>query len=187
MQVDANGIVWAAGPRGLWRYDPANQQLRLFGTQDGLISVEFNDAPLVQRADGTLFGATLAGIVGFAPDRLAENAQAPRLVLDEASVTRDGHAVALDLAQPIVLGWTDRNLTFDARALSYANPAGNRYQWKLDGYDADWIDAAPSRRARVLAIARRRLHVARACRERERRLDRTGARDRPSRRRRRRG
>jgi signal transduction histidine kinase/CheY-like chemotaxis protein/streptogramin lyase len=141
MQVDANGIVWAAGPRGLWRYDPSNKQLRLFGTQDGLISVEFNDAPLVQRADGTLFGATLAGIVGFAPDRLAENTQAPRLVLDEASVTRDGHAVTLDLAQPIALEWTDRNLTFVARALSYANPAGNRYQWKLDGYDADWIDA----------------------------------------------
>ena len=56
-------------------------------------------------------------------------------------MTRDGHAVALDLARPIALEWTDRNLTFVARALSYANPAANRYQWKLDGYDADWIDA----------------------------------------------
>jgi signal transduction histidine kinase/AmiR/NasT family two-component response regulator len=140
MQVDANGIVWAAGPRGLWRYDPARRQVRLFGTQDGLISVEFNDAPLVQRADGTLFGATLAGIVGFAPDRLAENAQAPRVVLDEATVTRGSRTEALLPTQPIALDWTDRNLTFDARALSFANPAGNRYQWKLDGYDADWID-----------------------------------------------
>jgi len=142
MQVDANGIVWAAGPRGLWRYDPATKQIRLFGTQDGLISVEFNDAPLVQRADDTLFGATLAGIVGFAPDCLAENAQAPALILDAATVTRGGHASALDPAQPIALDWTDRNLTFDARALSYVNPAGNRYQWKLDGYDTDWIDTA---------------------------------------------
>lgn len=142
MQVDASGIVWAAGPRGLWRYDPANKQLRLFGTQDGLISVEFNDAPLVQRADGTLFGATLAGIVGFAPHGLSENAQAPKLVLDDAIVTRGGRAIALDTANRITLGWTDRNLTFDARALSYVNPAGNRYQWKLDGYDTDWIDTA---------------------------------------------
>lgn len=140
MQVDANGIVWAAGPRGLWRYDPRSKQVRLFGTQDGLISVEFNDAPLVQRADGTLFGATLAGIVGFAPDHLAENARAPRLVLDGATVARDGRTIAFDTAQPIVLGWTDRDLSFDARALSYANPTANRYQWKLDGYDTDWID-----------------------------------------------
>ncbi len=142
MQVDANGIVWAAGPRGLWRYDPANRQVRLFGTQDGLISVEFNDAALVQRADGTLFGATLAGIVGFAPDRLSENVQAPKLVLDGATVMREGHAVALDVARPIALDWADRNLTFDARALSYVNPAGNRYRWKLEGYDTDWIDTA---------------------------------------------
>jgi signal transduction histidine kinase/ligand-binding sensor domain-containing protein/BarA-like signal transduction histidine kinase len=142
MQVDANGIVWAAGPRGLWRYDPSNKQLRLFGTQDGLISVEFNDAPLVQRADGTLFGATLAGIVGFAPDKLGENAQAPKLVVDDVSVMRGGRSVALDATQPIALDWTDRNLTIAARALSYVNPAGNRYQWKLDGYDTDWIDSA---------------------------------------------
>jgi signal transduction histidine kinase/CheY-like chemotaxis protein/streptogramin lyase len=142
MQVDANGIVWAAGPRGLWRYDPANKQVRLFGTQDGLISVEFNDAPLVQRADGTLFGATLAGIVGFSPEHLSENTQAPRLVLDDASVMRDGHVAAIDTSRPIALDWTDRNLTFDARALSYANPSGNRYQWKLDGYDTYWIDTA---------------------------------------------
>ena len=140
MQLDASGVVWAAGPRGLWRYDPANKRIRLFGTQDGLISVEFNDAPLVQRADGTLFGATLAGIVGFAPEHLAENPQAPRLVLDDATATRDGHAVLLDTTQPIPLDWTDRDLSFEARALSYANPAGNRYQWKLEGYDADWVD-----------------------------------------------
>ncbi len=141
MQVDADGIVWVAGPRGLWRYDPNAKQLRTFGTQDGLISAEFNDAVLVQRDDGTIFGATLAGIVGFDPQHIAENTQPPPLVFDGATVIRDGHPIALDANHPIALTWRDRDLKVDARALSYANPSGNRYQWQLENFDSGWTDS----------------------------------------------
>ncbi len=141
MQVDAAGIVWAAGPRGLWRYDPVARRLRAFGNQDGLISAEFNDAALVQRNDGTIFGATLAGVIGFDPVRVHENTDAPRLVFDRAVLTRDGADVNLDVARPIALDWRDRNLRVSARELSYANPAGNRYQWRLENFDSGWIDS----------------------------------------------
>ena len=141
MQVDANGIVWAAGPRGLWRYDPEKKQLRTFGAQDGLISAEFNDAVLVQRDDGTIFGATLAGIVGFDPLHVVENTEPPPLVIDRATVMRDGHPITLDANRPVALTWRDRDLKVEARALSYANPSGNRYQWQLENFDTDWMDS----------------------------------------------
>ncbi|MEP6482822.1 MAG: ATP-binding protein [Rudaea sp.] len=141
MQVDAMGNVWVSGPRGLWRYDPEHKRLRTFGAQDGLISAEFNDAALVQRNDGTIFGATLAGIVGFDPSRVQENTLAPKLVVDRVSVTRDGQPVSLDPKHPVELTWRDRNLSFVARALSYANPSGNRYQWQLENFDSDWVDS----------------------------------------------
>lgn len=140
MQVDANGVVWVTGPRGLWRYDPDKKQLRTFGAQDGLISAEFNDAVLVQRDDGTIFGATLAGIVGFDPLHVAENTRAPPLVIDGASVMRDGRPVTLDAGRPVELTWRDHDLKVDARALSYANPSGNRYQWQLENFDTGWTD-----------------------------------------------
>ena len=141
MQVDSAGIVWVAGPRGLWRYDPGKKQLRTFGAQDGLISAEFNDAVLVQRDDGTIFGATLAGIVGFDPLHVAENVQPPPLVIDAVTVTRDSQSMALDANHPIALTWRDRDLKVDARALSYANPSGNRYQWQLENFDTGWTDS----------------------------------------------
>ena len=161
MQVDAAGEVWVAGPRGLWRYDPAKKQLRTFGTQDGLISAEFNDAALVQRSEGTVFGATLAGIVGFDPSRVKENALAPNLVIDRAVVTRDSTNVSLDPKKPITLTWRDRNLTFVARALSYANPAGNRYQWRLENFDTEWVDSGNrgEREFSQLPTGDYRLHV----------------------------
>lgn len=139
MQVDVDGRVWASGPRGLWRYDPATSQLRQFGTQDGLISAEFNDAALVQRDDGTIFGATLAGVVGFDPRHIAENKTSPSLLLDRATIRRADREIALDTSAPIALRWNDRDLHFTARALSYVNPAGNRYQWRLADFDREWI------------------------------------------------
>ncbi|HEX6833811.1 MAG TPA: ATP-binding protein [Rudaea sp.] len=140
MQVDAEGAVWVSGPRGLWRYDPASRQLRHFDAHDGLPNAEFNEAALVQRPDGTLFGATLAGIVGFDPHRLAATTQPPPLRIDRASVRRNGVEVAFDPTQPIELRWDDRDLRFTVRAFSFSNPAANRYEWNLAPFDAAWID-----------------------------------------------
>lgn len=140
MQVDAQGRVWAASARGLWRYDPSTHGVRRFGTGDGLASAEFNRAPLIERADGAIFGGTLAGIAGFMPSRIVENAASPPPRLDRIVVRRDGRdrEVAVP-AGAIDMDWKDRDLRITARIPAFADPAAHRYQWKLDGFDADWI------------------------------------------------
>ncbi len=141
LQVDAAGTVWVSSTRGLWRYDPATHAIRLFDHRDGLASSEFNRLPMVRRADGTIFGGTLAGIVGFRPDRVVENTAAPPLVLDAIVVRRDGRDETVDPAiGELALRWDDRDLRITARALSYANPGVNRYQWQLVGFDGGWVD-----------------------------------------------
>jgi len=98
MQVDAQGRVWVASARGLWRFDPATRGVRRFGTGDGLASAEFNRAPLIERFDGAIFGGTLAGIAGFVPSRIVENAAPPPPRLDRIRVRRAGNDIALDAA-----------------------------------------------------------------------------------------
>jgi signal transduction histidine kinase/ligand-binding sensor domain-containing protein/ActR/RegA family two-component response regulator len=143
MQVDAQGFVWVSSARGLRRVDPATRVSRLFGISGGLASAEFNRLPLLQRPDGVIFGGTLAGIVGFNPSRIVENASSLPPVLDAITVRREGRDLALDpAAGEIALRWDDRDLRLSARALSYANPSANRYQWKLKGFDPDWVDSS---------------------------------------------
>jgi signal transduction histidine kinase/streptogramin lyase/ActR/RegA family two-component response regulator len=139
MQVDAQGRVWVASARGLWRYDPATRGVRRFGVGDGLASAEFNRAPLLERFDGAVFGGTLAGIAGFMPARIVENAASPAPRLDRIRVRRAGNDVVLEPGD-VELGWRDRDLRLTARLLAFADPGAQRYQWKLDGFDADWTD-----------------------------------------------
>ncbi|MFT3791313.1 MAG: ATP-binding protein [Rudaea sp.] len=141
IQVDARGEVWVSSPRGLWRYDPRTHAVRQFDAHDGLANAEFSRMPLLARRDGSVFGSTLGGIVGFAPERVAENPLPPPLALESVAVRRAGHDLALDAAaSALALDWNDRDLRLHAAALSYANPAGNRFQWKMSGVDAGWVD-----------------------------------------------
>jgi signal transduction histidine kinase/CheY-like chemotaxis protein len=57
------------------------------------------------------------------------------------SVRRDGRVTPLDLAAPIELSHDDLDFTVAVRALSYANPASNRYRFQLAGFDPEWIDS----------------------------------------------
>jgi len=143
IQPDARGVLWIGSPRGLWRVDPARRTLRVFDANEGLASAEFTAFGFVRRADGALFGGTLAGIVGFAPRDIVDNATSLPPRLDAASVRRDGRDLALDVAAgKLALAWGDRDLRIAARVLSFANPSATRYQWRLDGIDPDWIDTA---------------------------------------------
>lgn len=142
LQVDDAGALWVSSARGLWRYDPAAHAIRVFDSRDGLASSEFNRLPLIKTVDGAIFGGTLAGIVAFAPSRIVENARPPPPVFESLTVRRAGRDQPLDAAaRKNALLWDDRDLRISARALSYANPAANRYQWRLEGLDPDWIDS----------------------------------------------
>jgi signal transduction histidine kinase/CheY-like chemotaxis protein/streptogramin lyase len=141
LQVDSTGAVWVSSARGLWRYDPRTRAVRVFDHRDGLASSEFNRLPMVRRADGAMFAGTLAGIVGFLPQRIVENATPPPVVLDAIVVRRHDRDETIDPGiGELDVRWDDRDLRISARALSFANPAANRYQWQLDGFDSGWID-----------------------------------------------
>jgi signal transduction histidine kinase/CheY-like chemotaxis protein/streptogramin lyase len=162
MRVDFGGAVWVSSVRGLWRAQPMTRAVRLFSAHEGLASAEFNRLPLLQRKDGSIFGATLAGIVAFDPAHIVENAAPPPLALDSITVRRDGKDLMLDPAlDEIALSWNDRDLRIVARALSFANPAANRYQWRLGGFEREWLDTGNrgDREFAQLPPGRYRLHI----------------------------
>ena len=140
MRVDARGRVWIFGTDGLWRFDPDSGRFRSFGLQDGLSNTEFSRG-FALMPDGNLYAATLGGVVAFNPDRVCEQATVPQLALTRVRVRRHGRITDLPLGPgPVEVDWRDRELGVEARVFSYVDPHANRYRFRLDGLDSNWID-----------------------------------------------
>ncbi len=137
----AQGQVWATTPRGLVRWDRAQRQLRVYGERDGLPDIEFSARPPARAANGRMLAVTATGLVGFDPDAADLPLPPSQLVIDNLQVRRDDAEGQQSLPPdaPIVLGPDDRDLIITARLLSFANPQGNRYRYRVAGYDQNWV------------------------------------------------
>lgn len=147
LTVSRDGDVWVTSPRGLWRVDPRSNEIRRFDARDGLPSQEFLASSLAVAADGTIYAGTLGGAVAFDPLALSFEVPPPSVRITALSVRRGGGAAQpIDERAPIELRHDDLDLSIQARALSYANPATNRYRFRLDGFDQTWVDTARGER-----------------------------------------
>lgn len=139
------GEVWAPTARGLLRYSPASETLRLYGLRAGLPSQTFHDRPPLLSADGVAIAATHGGLLLFdpEPDQRLDRAQNPStLVIETVTLRRGNDVITLPHDQPIILGPHDRDLSIVARLLSYADVAAHRYRFRMDGYDDGWVSVA---------------------------------------------
>ncbi|PTR28560.1 signal transduction histidine kinase [Luteibacter sp. OK325] len=133
VRKDLMGRLWLYGQTGVWRFDPAPGSFRPFGLADGLANGEFTNATTVLLADGTMYGATLGGLVGFRPDHQRDHARRPVIVVLGATASREGTRRSLPIVDDTLhLDWNDRDLTVRSRALSYVNPERNHIDFALD-------------------------------------------------------
>ncbi|WP_313456593.1 ATP-binding protein [Stenotrophomonas sp.] len=135
------GQVWATTPRGLVSWLPHERRLRLYNERDGLPDIEFSGRPPVQGGRGRVLALTATGLTGFDPDATDLVLPTSQLVIDNIQVRRDDAEgqQSLPVDAPLQLGPDDRDLIITARLLSFASPLGNRYRYRVDGYDQNWV------------------------------------------------
>ncbi|RDS83157.1 response regulator [Dyella monticola] len=140
IDVDCLGRLWVFSIDGLWRFDPAQNSFHQIGLQNGLANGEFGRGYAL-LPNGYLYAATNGGVVGFDPDKVDPANVAPTLSVTQITVQHKGVTRQLPVdAQPIKLGWRDRQLRVQARVFSYINPVANQYRFRLNGFDSDWVD-----------------------------------------------
>jgi signal transduction histidine kinase/CheY-like chemotaxis protein/streptogramin lyase len=139
LHVAADHSVWAASQRGLWRIDARNGRIRQFSERDGLPSAELI-GDFAVAGDGTVYASSRAGVFAFDPAAISLDSPAPPLQLTAMSIRREGSRIELDASQPIALQHGDQDLSVQARVLSFLNPGGNQYRFKLEGFDSDWVE-----------------------------------------------
>lgn len=142
--VDALGVVWMTTVRGLVRYDPGSDRLRIYGVRDGLPSQEFNERPIRISPQGYLAAGTADGLLLFHPQQVQWTDRTPTLAIESVDLRRGDTRTELAHAGAMVLRHDDRDLRVVARLLSFTDAHAHRYRFRMSGYDPDWVSVGAS-------------------------------------------
>ena len=152
---DQFGMLWMSTNRGLSRFDPVGNRFTNYSTVDGLPGNDFTgwDA-CYKSAGGEMFFGGFSGGVAFFPDKVISTSYPLPLVLTDFQLA--GRSVEVGAKSPLKksIGYTkdvtlnhDQNIfSLSFAALTYFNPAANRYRYKLEKLDRDWIEVGSDRR-----------------------------------------
>lgn len=122
----------------------------VFGKSDGMKTSECSggDQPAgMKTSDGKIWFPTVNGIVRVDPAKIRHDTTMPPVVLQQ--VIADGQDVTnnIVIGRPLTVGPGGGNLEFHYAALTYIDPDKICFRYRLDGFNADWVNAGPRRDA----------------------------------------
>jgi diguanylate cyclase (GGDEF)-like protein len=142
IEPDASGNLWLSTNNGLSRFDPRSKVFKNYSASHGLQGNEFHFGAHYRDPRGRLYFGGPGGFNGFAPEQIRSNPHRPPVVL--TAVLKANRPARLDRPlselEALEVGYRDQVVTFEFAGLDYAAPERNRYAYKLEGFDPDWID-----------------------------------------------
>lgn len=147
---DNQGNLWLSSNKGISRFNIKTSSFRHFDVYDGLQGNEYTSGAAFKSADGEMFFGGINGFNTFYPDQVSEKGRIPKTVITDfllfnQSVPLQRLDPSSPLHQPIeqttelTLSHTDSVFAFEFAAIDFANPQGNRYAYRLLGYDSQWM------------------------------------------------
>ena len=154
LRADGTGNIWISTNFGLARLDPRSLDsgrpvVQRFHRLHGLQGEEFNFGAHYRDRSGKLFFGGAAGFNSFYPEVLEFNERPPRVVLTQfLKLNSPGVAgVPEERIEKLHLSHDEDVITLKFAALDFADPRANRYEYKLDGFDGNWVRADERRAA----------------------------------------
>lgn len=144
------GNLWISSNRGLSKFNLQTATFRNYGPEDGLQSYEFNTGTYFKNERGEMFFGGINGLNVFHPDSVQDNPHLPAVVLTgfkkfdrPADLGQNPAAV-----EEIRLRYSESVFSFQFAALEYTHPAKNRYAYKMEGFEKEWIYCGARREVR---------------------------------------
>jgi ligand-binding sensor domain-containing protein/signal transduction histidine kinase len=158
---DDEGWLWMSCSKGVFRvrkrdfdeYDAGRMKTIAsiaYGKTDGMESPQCNGAgkPAVWKArDGRLWFPTSKGVVAVDPRTIKIDHTPPPVFIEQVIVDKKPMAGSFGDAQTVRIKPGRGELEFRYTALSLSAPEKERFKYKLDKTDSDWVDAGNRRTA----------------------------------------
>jgi two-component sensor histidine kinase len=148
IQESTHGELWLSTDFGVSRFNPREGTFKNLTARDGLMGNVFLSGAHTKGAGGRMYFGGEKGAVSFHPDSIKENTHVPSVVITLLSVL--GKPYPLHGRQ--TYSYDQNSVAFEFVALDYTLPEKNRYAYRLDGVDHDWVDAGTGRYANYLHL-----------------------------------
>jgi len=153
--LDNRNRVWMSTNSGISVFDVKNNTVENYSSNEGLQGSQYNLGAFEKTKSGLfLFGGT-NGFNRFYPDNIKPYNKPYKIVFTGLKIfnkeVRPGDKnkilkSVLNFTDLIVLKYAQSVIEIEFASLNFANPQLNTFKYKLEGYNADWIDADPTNR-----------------------------------------
>lgn len=146
LEDDADNL-WLSSNKGLTKFNRKTYTCRNYDVYDGLQSNEFNGGAYYKSKEGEMFFGGVNGFNAFFPEKVKDNPYIPPVIITDFLIFNKPVPIAVSEAERIELDPTQNVFSFEFVALSYLDSHKNRYAYKMEGFDKDWVDAGTRRYA----------------------------------------
>jgi PAS domain S-box-containing protein len=152
---DGRGDLWMSTNDGVARFDPQRKTFQDYSTADGLPGPDLTGWGACHKSStGEMFFGGFSGATAFFPDKVTASMYTPPIVLTDFRLFGTGVAPetgsplekTINFTNAVTLSHKQNIFSIKFSALSYFNPATNRYRYMLEGLDQHWNEVGGDQR-----------------------------------------
>ncbi|RXK61576.1 hybrid sensor histidine kinase/response regulator [Lacibacter luteus] len=144
---DNDGLLWISTNKGLSSFDTQSKKINNYNYHNGIQHNTFILGSGLRLRNGDLFFGGHEGFNYFNPANLKKNKTIPPVIITDLKISNRSVVPSEDgpieenitTASEINLDYK-QNFALSFVGLNYTAPEQNQYEYKLEGFDKDWIN-----------------------------------------------
>ncbi|MEM6726346.1 MAG: histidine kinase, partial [Bacteroidota bacterium] len=152
IEDDKHGNIWVGASGGIAKIDGTTFDIQTMTWKQGVPIKAANQFSSAKTSEYIIFGGT-AGYMAFHPDSIQFIQESPKAVLERIQINYEDvvygdQQITGSLIHPeqVTLFPSDRVITFHFTAPNLLNPEEIQLEFKLEGFNEEWVQTAPGQR-----------------------------------------
>ncbi|MFZ4535683.1 two-component regulator propeller domain-containing protein [Propionivibrio sp.] len=157
VQADKANNIWSSTLTGLSRLDPKTGEAVSYANAEETAKSTPIEGAGFRSQDGSLYFGSTQGFTVVKPLAIQQNINPPQVAITDISVFNQSllnRPASSDIKlegsvtepQHLRLSWKASVFSLEFSALHYADPSHNRFAYRLDGFDQDWVESSAVQR-----------------------------------------
>ncbi len=151
MVLDANGQLWLNMNNSIAKFDTDSEEINIYNTNSGNRLDVFSSSGFYHIVGSNIYLGGKDGVIYFSPYTLKENEKSPKPFISEFKVqnktvyprveinNQEFGMKDLNYGKEVSLNYNNRNFSLQFSSPAFSNERLNKYKYKLEGFDEDWI------------------------------------------------